>query len=469
MNTIGKGRLRGQALVFILMVLVILFFVVLWNFDLNKILRMKAVTQNAGDAAALAAARWQGVSLNLIGNLNVMHAFALSEGDAVAEEAITNMQARLAYVGPMIALMAAQQAAKNNGIYENPDFTTLMHEHASRVRNDYPAATGPNGEPLFPEPYPGCWQDYADMLEYVADEGVAAGPDNVHYYADVAGGHYLLMRAFYEAVAGRNWCWFYHNAMDLLQNYTSWRDWDPLPEIPHQQYINSEVFGLGLVRQRTSLDSYIDRETMTEIADSQNLVGDITTNAMAESSVWYCYATNVWRAWEILAEDAPERFPIAGTVRPQYDYAGADAAIRIEAGIERLTPASGGSVVSNEIVWSAAAKPFGYLGDDMTPHRYGLVLPAFHTVRLIPVDASSAPFGGGYNLEWRRHIEQHLPVYVDTGQTESSCWYCRQLVQWEDYLFRQSGITWLSQYSYQCTATTGGGGSHRGGGTRRGH
>ena len=61
----------GQAIIFLMMVLVILFFVVLWNFDLHKYLHVKTVSQNGGDAAALAAGRWQGITLNLIGDLNI--------------------------------------------------------------------------------------------------------------------------------------------------------------------------------------------------------------------------------------------------------------------------------------------------------------------------------------------------------------------------------------------------------------
>ena len=118
---------------FLLMTLVILTFIVLWNFDLHKILRVKGITQNGGDSAALMAARWQGITLNLIGDLNIMHALALTSGDADAAADITNIQARLCFVGPMIAFMASQQAAKNNGIYRNPEYDEVIHEHAQNT------------------------------------------------------------------------------------------------------------------------------------------------------------------------------------------------------------------------------------------------------------------------------------------------------------------------------------------------
>jgi len=464
----ATGKNPGQVTVFFLMVLVILFFVVLWNFDLHKILHVKSISQNAGDAAALAAARWQGISLNLIGDLNIMTALALSQGDSAAVSAISNIQARLCYAGPMIAFVAAQQGAKNNGIYENTAFTARLREHAKGVRNDYGQADS-GGEPLFPEPYPNCWQEYANMLDLVANDGVAAGPDNAQLYTDYTGGHFLLMIDFYEAIAGRNWCWFYHDAPNLLEEYSNFFPcwWAPLPPVTHREYINSEIFGLGVARRTTSLSEVVELEQLLSTATERGLETPVT-NIMNESATWYCYDELTWSTWEAMAVDGPDPFPATGPVRPQYDYAGADAAVRVEACTERLTPGPSGSVATNTITWTAAAKPFGYLNEEDLPNRFGLVLPAFHEVRLIPVDASSAPSGGAYNLDWRTHIEEHLPDYMANGPVSSSCWYCQQLVVWEDQTFRQFGVDWLEENSWRCTLG-GGPGRHRGGGRRRGH
>jgi hypothetical protein len=67
-------------------------------------------------------------------------------------------------------------------------------------------------------------------------------------------------------------------------------------------------------------------------------------------------------------------------------------------------------------------------------------------VRLIPVDASSVPAAGAYDLEWREHIEEHLDDYMEHGPSSSSCWYCRQLLTWENVAFRQAGIA--AQYDH---------------------
>lgn len=468
-----RNSRSGQAIVFLIMVVVVLFFVVLWNFDLHKILRVKLMSQNAGDAAALAAARWQGTTLNLIGDLNLMHVLALSANDRVAEESITNIQARLCFVGPMIGFMASQQAAKQNQAYQNDGFTELVREHARAVRVDYPSRTAPNGDMLFPEPYTGAWSEYADMLDLIASDGVAAGPDNARYFTDPAGNHILLSPDFYDAIAGRNWCWFHHHAPTLLQDYRNFFPcwWPPLPDIPHGEYINCEFFGLGLARAETAFRAFTGIEAAKQMAAGRGLSGNINETGMTTRATWYCYG-GAWSGWNAMSLDGSNPFPATGKVRPEFDYAGADAATRIEAPVARLTPAGTNNIVTNTITWTAAAKPFGYLEGQAAqrerPNSLGVVLPAFHEVRLIPVDASSAPAAGSYNLEWRRHMEIHLPDYMQNGPPSYSCYYCRQLQTWENPVFRQEGVDWLSTNSASCDQGGGPGGGG-GGGSRRGH
>jgi hypothetical protein len=464
-------------MIFFLLVMVILVFVVMWNFDLHKILFAKYVTQNAGDSAALMAARWQAVSLNLVGDLNLMHAVALSNDDLDTASSITQIQARICFTGPMIAFMASQQAAKNNGVYRNDDFDTLCREHAAAVRTDYPSRAAADGSMLFPEPYPGCWEEYANMLELIASEGIAAGPDNAKLYGDSAGGHPLLEYGFYEAIAGQNWCWFFNNEPDLLEDYQEFFPcwWPAIPEPPNMQFINSEIYGLGLRRVVTGLDNILTVSEANTGVSERGLIGSVSSNAMDVDAVWYCYNAS-WTAWDAIKPyGSADAFPVTGTLKQQFDYAGSDAAVRIEERVDRFTPGAGGAQASDYITWTAAAKPFGYLNETDTPNSCDLVLPAYRDVRLIPLDASSAPEGGGYDLEWREHIEVHLDKYLagGTGAIQGdpdmrNCWYCEQLVTWESAAFRQSGVDWLSVNSYMCTVTGGSGGS-RGGGTRRGH
>ncbi len=471
----------GQTMIFLIMVLVCLIFVIMLLFDVHKITRTKTVTQNAGDAAALMAARWQGITLNLEGELNVMHAIALIAGNQATCDSISNIQARLSYVGPMIALMAAQQAAKNNGIYVNDEFTAQIHNQAERVRTIYPFTPGNNGAPLFPEPWPGAWDEYAQMLDTIADSGIAAAPDNQHLYTDFTAGNPLIDIGFYEAIAGKIWCWFVHNYQNynvqatdppttLLVGYKNYPPtwWQPLQQIPHRQYINSEIFGLGLVKLTTDLDTFI---TINNSAGFTNNALNNTTSTNNPIAAWYAYSPNLWETWDAIKVNGPYNFPVVGNVRPQYDYTGADAVIRILADITRITPGTRGAEISQEITWTAAAKPFGSLNDNARPNDFNVVLPAYSDVRLIPISASSTPSGGAFNIPWRIHIENHLLPYLEHGPSalDPHCWYCQQLKKWEDSSFRKEGADWLAIPENKARCYTGNGGGGPGGGTRIAH
>jgi hypothetical protein len=465
----------GQAIIFIIMVVVILFFVAAWTFDIYKMFRIKGLTQDAGDSAAAAAARWQGITLNLVGDLNLMKALAMGSANTNAASVIGDVQARLLYAGPLVAMVAAQQAAKNNGIFVNADFTERLREHALRVRNDYPTTIGTDGTPLFPEPYPGAWTEYADMLDFIVSEGVAAGPDNMRLYTDYEeNSHYLLMPGFYDAIAGMNWCWFLDNAPTLLTDYQNFFPcwWTPIPHIEPPQYINSEIFGLELVKLSAPLGSLLgtNQATANAIATNRALPPINASGSWSNTVEWYGFNSGAWSTWSAMdALNGPYPTPLTGTLRPRYNYTGADAAIRIEATARRLTPGAGGTTTSNTITWTAAAKPFGYIEPDRRPNDVPVVLPAFRQARLIPLDASSAGEGGSYNIAWRNHIEIHLPKYLlDGPDASSACSYCRQLVTWEDASFRATGAEWLLRYSDLCDRQGPGGGG-RTGGRRRGH
>ncbi len=466
---------RGQAIVFLLMALVILFFVLLWSADLHRFISVKDRSQNAGDAATLAAARWQATSLNLMGELNLLHALALAAGDAAAVDLVTNTQARLCYTGPMTAFAAAQQAAKLNGIPVHDEFTDFVRERAAVVRTGYAGNFGSNAS-AFVEPYPGAWSEYAAMIDAVAADGVAAGADNAVFYTDASGAHTLLDTGFYDAIAGRIWCWFHFHAPKLLTSYTSPSWWDPLPNLPRPHYANSEFFSLRLSPSlrplRAVVGGHPDRLLgLAEDAGHPLPFPSAETNDYwnAESQVWYVYSGHEWGRWNTL--DPP--FPVKGHIRPEYDYEGADAVARVETSVERFTTgADGAGAGGDSVVWTAAGKPFGYLEPDgakVVPNAYGLVLPAFRDVRLMPIDAATGGAGGSFKMAWRRHITEHLPDYLRRGTAacRPNCWYCRQLIVWENPVFRKNGAEWLRKNSDRCTVTGGGPGDS--GGTQHAH
>ena len=264
-------------MVFLLVIVVILALVVLWNFDLHKIIAVKLRSQNGGDSAALAAARWQGIALNLVGNLNVLQAAALSDAlvrgqpDAPEAREIADLEARLCFVGPITGFAASQVAAKNNRMYVNSLFTADVLAHAQDVLANY--------ETRYPDaPYtnnpakPGAWDDYGNMLMLVAGQGIAAAPDNMQFFTDFTDRNHLLLNpSFYDAISSKDWCWFFHNALDTLKNYRSYQDWEQLPKIVKPRPINSEYFSLGLTRV-TRLESLPDLTPGMENGDVDDLV-----------------------------------------------------------------------------------------------------------------------------------------------------------------------------------------------------
>ena len=490
-------------MVLLVVVLVALAVIVLWLFNLHHGIRMKGQAQDGGDSAALAAARWQGIALNLIGDLNLAKALALSAGGSnlPLEElaAADELQARLCYVGPMLGLLAAQEAARANRIPDNPYFEAELRAHAELVREEARTLG------LATTSYENCLEEYADMIDYVCDHGVPAYPENAHFFGYYMGNHILLDPGFYSAVDFENWCWFRLGHPGLLESFSGYRDWDELPEtLDVLDTGNCEIFGLGLApREYPALEDPERVAAMNEIIAERGLsylragaavrtdaIRDGITNAIR----WYCYDGRVWTEWSAFADTGWERFPIEGRVRDQYNYAGADAAILIDLDYSdpvsnrpalsyteenKLQVESAGASSGRHISWTAAAKPFGYLGPSNAPARPdsgALVLPAFHDIRLIPVDASSAPAGGAFNPGWHEHIYMHLPNYISSGAgaLAAGCAYCDAIARFEQPAFRSGGVAWLNarnasnELIHPCVYPVGGGGYNYGG-TRRGH
>jgi hypothetical protein len=205
------------------------------------------------------------------------------------------------------------------------------------------------------------------------------------------------------------------------------------------------------------------------------MAGFNPTNAMHALETWYVYDPGHWGAWTAISTTSTNPFPVTLPVRTQYDYAGADVAMLVYGIADRMTPGYAGTTTTNNITWVGAAKAFGSMSDSppIPPMRYGLVLPAFTDVRLIPLDTCSGANADTFDTQWYQHISQHLPQYVTFGPgavAGNGCWYCQQLIAWENPAFRQAGVTWLSTNSWRCTLGHGGGGSsYSGGGSMHGH
>lgn len=473
---------KGQVAIYLLMVLVGIFLIALLNVDTFVVVRGKNRTQNAGDAATLAAARKQGQLLNELGRMNLEHLVSAARNDLEACEEIVNRQQRLVLLAPVEALRQANHAAKKNGMEVREEFERILREHIRDIREVYAGGTNARGEP-YPEPYRGAWFEYAAAIEDVVNEGLACGPDNVEFYG-AEGGHFLLTPNFYYAISGENWCWFHFNAEGLLTSYNSYHDWAPLPLRDEDSLENSEIFNLHV---RSWQGAATDLFTTNEIRQLCEVyeAGELTAEELASSTIltnreqtWYLYEGGAegdgrWGAWFnglCLAGDDEYEFPIVGEIRPEYNVMGCAAVCRCVTEVSSLATER-----DSRINWSAAAKPFGTVENfdgetDVVTAFKSFVVPCFTAVRLIPLDAA-----GGGNLAtadygWVPHVRHHLAPYLSFGLValHGDCFYCQQLRIWENRVFRDSGITWIKFNSGTCIRSTGGpGGGH--GGTSHGH
>lgn len=471
---IGGERRGGQVLPLVFFAVLTLLFAALWLADVHRAVNTKDKAQNAGDAAALEAARWMAATLNLEGDLNLAHAAAVAAGDEAAAEAITNAQVRALFSGPLAGVSAAQKVAKLNGTEENEEFTAFVRERAAIARHGYGARMA-DGTTAMPEPWEGAWDEYADMLHAIAEEGVAAGVDNAEFYDDPQGSHWLLDIGFYNAVLGRDWCWFKNNAPSLLSDYSGFGWWPPLPERRRNEApFSPELLPLHLRPAPRIFSDLLESAPFAAAAEAAGIAADLPpprseVARKAPVHQWIAFDHGRWGRWTAMQDPS---FPLRGRLRDEYDVAGADAAMRVENSFGALTrPGAGEKPVS----WTAAAKPLGFIeypdspGGRETVAAAPVVLPAWNEARLIPLDASSTPSGGSFNLGWRRHCTEHLPEYMLRGKSalKSHCRWCNALFVWEDPDFRKAGAKWLTENSWKCTVSPPGG--SRGGGTGHAH
>lgn len=458
-------RRHGQVALYLALVLVALAMLVLMNVGAFVSVRAKNHAMNAGDAAALAAARVQAELLNRIGRLNIEHAEAEYVGDWQRAREIVLEQARLAFLGPLQCLEAAGDAARANGASSSSQMAEILNRHVTDIRSKYM-----NAPELYPEPWEGAWEEYAQTLSAVVSKGVVAGADNIDF-ADAFECFPLTSKSFYSMVFGAAWCKL------VVAGWTGLLDCDshnmPRPAANETQAIvNCEICSLHLVLRPLLLEA----SELSAFRDLLALNGAVFPALQEEvvdtrlpddpSRYYFFYDEERWRPWVEMDPTSKFRFPILGKVKPEFDVLGCAAVFRVYETIPRLlseTTASGS--------WAAAAKPFGTIRTSggtssvMDEEARGLVLPAFEAVRLIPLSAANAD---GQDLstadaEWIAHIREHVPQYLSEGvKSLGGCRYCHVLVQWEDPDFRSRIASWISEHGASCTRVRGTG-SYEGG------
>lgn len=485
---------------------------VVWNFNLHRSIVMKMRVRDAGDASALAAARWQGISMNMVGDLNLIQAalvsdalaqglptedddgnvyvsdeVALAEVIGVELEQLNQVRRRVAVNGPLIGFAAAQQMAFNNKIHANSSFQN-SYDYLT-----YDSNTDTNS----------IAAEYFDLLDSVTGNGVAAKTITTH------DGHILYDAGFYNAIWDAkvygNWCAFYLNSeyRFWLESYTSYSDWPELPDI------GFSILDLDVRQARGSLNAIFNGQSnsVPTVSEFQGAIdefaGDIDAGAVANIYLNWVIFGSTWSAsWQEFADY--NELPFRNEILPQYDYMGPESVFEVSigydvtgAGAEQLTGRNAEGVVTNffdfernkakagderkrrKMRWVSAAKVFGYIdqGDGATPlspSYFGLVLPAFSEARLIPVQRAVQV--GGSNVY---HDYEDLPDYVDYGISAidadgngfNPCNSCQALIWWEDDAFRAEGQAWIADpdNTENCYQPPGGGGGGAAGGAPFGH
>ncbi|MEE9367903.1 MAG: hypothetical protein V3V05_03460 [Pontiella sp.] len=476
-------RKSGQAIIFLMVVMVIGLLAVVWNFDLHRVISAKLRMRNAGDSAAMAAARWQGHSLNMIGDLNLIQAAilslayeeyqdALSEwedagGEASGEpepefedyydlaemEALHELRLRIEFVGPLAGFAVAQQTAFNNGALPDPRLAANLVDFAADLRDE-----------VARQPYDNAFDEYADLLDMLVFRGVA-----VSSYSLRLRNHPLTNEEFYGAIAQALadwWCPMYAYR-DEMENYEDFESWTKLDT----EFRYNFMFDLQLdeFTMTLSTDGYdIPNSAMLDGDDYTEEFGDfITSNEVIEAFgssgfafegmlealdvEWHVYNNSWARPWPRPAEYDDETNPrrlkplaIHSRVKTKYNYLGAVSGISMSAEVGRGILASS----DNETVdlsYRAKAKPFGFLNLDAgqePPHYFGFVFPAFEEVRLVHFDIGNKVLSGVFY----EHVTRHLESYLDRGPeaTNPQCSYCQLLVKWEELNF-QDGLEWLER------------------------
>lgn len=481
---------RGQVALYLVLTLVAITVLVLMNVGDFLAVTAKNRAMNAGDAVALAVAGHQRDLLNRIGEANLRHLGAVldrsrrsdlpaDERERLLEEArkvcreTTDEQRRLCFFGPLDGIVLGNDWARRNGItLADPEAEEVLRQHVIDIRTGYQMAPE-----QFPEPWEGAWAEYATALETALGNELLAAPDNIDFI-DAAGGHLLLNAQFYNAIAGRNWCWFHFHAPGVLERYSSFRDWGPLPAADDatrlRRSCNSEIYSLHLeLRVGSALDLFgvegICRLTGCDAADVRDsvLVGD-------PEQVWFFYDSTdsgLWRKWwEIDPEGNAwnEGFglPVMGTVKPEYDVRGCAAVCRVMNRIPDVV--FSGEARANR--WTAAAKPFGLVLDgEGNLDENGLVLPRFDAVRLVPWDSVGGRDEERPDLSMVNHVRHHVCAYLENGVSalSSGCFHCDQLRWWERESNREEARRWLKYNAGTCRRPVGSGHFH--GGTAHGH
>ena len=452
-----KGR-EGQTFILVVLMTAILAVLLVTAFDIFIATRQKARLITAGDAGALAAAHWQGTSLNLIGELNLAHLAAACDPQLTPADrtnvidGINALAQRLAFAGPLMGLYAANRAVEENyrANAQGPDQTIPTDYGLSAVIREEAAFARQNlGDT---ELWSNKGGDYALMLESVLGAGVYAGCDNARLFSSGGtGDHIYYRREFYNAAAAggaRTWfcryCGYDHaKAISMLRTMRR-PSAEDLAFDGRASMWNAGFFGLGV---RASNQPLADMTAAPESA-LERLWNDYAGGPPVDAAAirvsqaafdarfpWFVLdPQGLWRPWRELGANGDGQLALLAEPQPRYDVYGAMAAVRVARDIGTLSGA-----LTNNFVWMAAAKPFGSLANgERVTDLFGiwnggtwidapLVAPAFTFTRLVSLGGVGANNLYQSDVAWLAHLD-----HLRDNRRHPHCARCRLLDAWEN-------------------------------------
>ena len=310
-----------------LVMILILLFAIFFFFDIHNVIRGKMKLETAEQAAALAAARWQAESLNLIGEINLLIAtenVLLSEnitvpdtdifkdnaedGEDILENkkyargharvlALNEMQSRITFIGPLLALAAAQQTAKNNGI--NPVKESGDHDEPRNVADDFEQYQRrlnsdnniyTSGNNLNINGY--AWKEpYKILIREIQSNGIAVRPNAMVVGIEGLQPAFLGDASLYSAIIACSkgypaWCHWRLRQL-IKEDDSFFENWPPMPDFSFIRFSQqSEIYPLEL-ELRTDLTSEYENFQLYGTNFGKDLMG--LNEAMRYRSRFYHY------------------------------------------------------------------------------------------------------------------------------------------------------------------------------------
>ena len=451
-----KAR-RGQVALYLAMVILALAVLMLVNVNAFLAVRSKNRMMNAVDEGAIAAAKCQGELLNRLGRLNVEHLKAAVRGEPWNG---TLQMRTLSFLGPVDGITRANDAAADWGYGEGAEPRALegFRDHISEILNNpdlYPPVE--NGANL--------WHIYAGKLASALAGSPAVLPGYMEMVNPGSSGLFAN-HGFYDVLSAKSWCFFTvgGNAGLLDGDPSQMESYGMTPvEVPE----NSEVFSLH-VTYKTWMDSDWADEYVAGRGFSErwtNFVCQVTglapedfspfSYAASPTETWAFY-DDMWKQWSTTFN--PDNFPIAGTIKPEYDVAGCVASCMMLGHIQQVGRDDEQEQSDKTILVTAEAKPLGTVqdldGGTAPVTAYNRFIAASHPGAKIFTEAQlvlvgSVPRCPGCSMEpgWYEHVKKHSPRHPSMG-----CSYCCLWREWSMPSFRTTIRSWIRQNAESCRA-----------------